>query len=98
VIRASGNGVVIDVRVIPRAARSEIAGVRGDAILVRLTAAPVDGAANAKLIDVIADAFGLPRRAVSLVAGERSRQKRVEVIGVDVERARRVLHVTSAAN
>ena len=68
-IRASGNGVVIDVRVIPRAARSEIAGLRGDAILVRLTAAPVDGAANEKLVEVIADAFGVPRRAVSLIAG-----------------------------
>ena len=95
-IRASANGVLIDVRVIPRASRSGLAGVRGDALLVRLNAPPVDGAANAELIEVIAAALGVPRRAVSLVAGERSRQKRVEVTGVDVERARGALRVTSA--
>lgn len=95
-IRASRNGVTIDVRVIPRSGRSGLAGVRGDALLVRLNAPPVDGAANAELIEVIAAALGVPRRAVSVVAGERSRQKRVEVIGVDVERARGALRVTSA--
>ena len=95
-IRASANGVLIDVRVIPRAGRSGLAGARGDALLVRLNAPPVDGAANAELIEVIAAALGVPQRAVSLVAGERSRQKRVEVIGVDVERARGALRVTSA--
>lgn len=73
---------IIDVRVIPRAGKSGIAGMRGDALLVRLHAAPVDGAANAELIEVLAEALGVPKRAVSIASGERSRQKRVRVEGV----------------
>ena len=72
----------ISVRVIPRASKAGIAGMRGDAILVRLTAPPVDGAANAELIDLLADALGVPKRTVSIVSGERSRQKRVRVEGL----------------
>jgi uncharacterized protein len=75
----------IDVRVIPRAGKSAIAGVRGNALLVRLNAPPVDGAANAELIDVLADALDIPKRAISIVAGERSRQKRVCIEGVTNE-------------
>jgi uncharacterized protein (TIGR00251 family) len=59
--------------------------MRGDAVLVRLHAAPVDGAANAELIEVLADALGVPKRAVSIVAGERARQKRVRVEGVTLD-------------
>jgi uncharacterized protein (TIGR00251 family) len=76
---------IIDVRVIPRAGKSAVAGVRGEAWLVRLRAAPVDGAANAELIAVLADALGVPKRAVSIVSGERSRQKRVRIEGVTDE-------------
>lgn len=75
---------MLQVRVTPRAGRSGVAGVRDDALLVRLAAAPVDGAANAELVDVLADAFGVPRRQVTLVSGERSRTKRVRVSGVEV--------------
>ena len=73
------SSTIIDVRVIPRAGKSGIAGMRGDSLLVRLNAPPVDGAANAELIEVLADAFGVPKRAVSIVSGERSRQKRVRI-------------------
>ena len=76
---------IIDVRVVPRAGRSGIAGKRGDAWLVRLNAPPVDGAANAELIEVLADVLDVPKRAVSIVSGERSRQKRVHIEGVTAE-------------
>lgn len=76
---------LIDVRVIPRAARSGCAGVRDGAVVVRLTAPPVEGAANEELIEVIARAVGVPKRAVTIVAGERSRRKRVRVSGVSAE-------------
>ena len=59
--------------------------MRGDALLVRLHAAPVDGAANAELIQVLAEALDVPKRAVSIASGERSRQKRVRVEGVTRE-------------
>ena len=81
-IHAVSDGVVIDVRVVPRSGRSGVAGTRNDALLVRLNAPPVEGAANAELIEVIATALGVPKRAVALVAGERSRQKRVKVAGI----------------
>jgi uncharacterized protein len=83
VIQSTPDGVIIRVRVIPRAGRAGLAGARGDALLVRLHAPPVEGKANAELIDVIAAALDVPSRAVSIVAGERSRQKRVRVSGID---------------
>ena len=79
---SSALGVVLDVRVIPRAAKSQIGGMRNDAVLARLRAAPVDGAANAELIGLIADTLGVPRRNVEIVAGHRSRTKRVRITGV----------------
>ena len=84
-IASTPEGVVIDVRVIPRAARAGIAGTRDDALLVRLHAPPVEGAANAELIEVVAKAFGVPRHSVTIVSGERSRNKRVAVAGVTRE-------------
>jgi uncharacterized protein YggU (UPF0235/DUF167 family) len=59
-----------------------ISGRRGDALLVRLAAAPVDGAANDALIDLLAGALGCPRRSLTIVAGERSRDKRIAVDGL----------------
>lgn len=84
VIQSTSMGILIDVRVIPRSGRSGIAGVRDGALLVRLNSPPVEGAANAELVDVIADALGVPKRAVAIVAGERARRKRVRVEGVSV--------------
>ena len=88
VIHPTDNGVLIDVRVIARAARTGIAGVRGGALLVRLQAPPVDGAANEELRDVIAAALDVPARAISLVSGERSRHKRVCVKGISEDAVR----------
>ena len=84
-IKSLQDGVAIDVRVVPRSRRSEIAGTRGDALLVRLKAPPVDGAANAELIDVLAARLQITKRSVSIVSGGTSRQKRVLVMGLDAE-------------
>ncbi len=75
----------IDVRVIPRAGRSGFAGLRDGAILVRLAAAPVDGAANAELIELIARALDIPKRDITIMSGERSRSKRIRVAGMNRE-------------
>ena len=88
-INASPDGTIVDVRVIPRARKSAIAGTRDDAVLVRLKAPPVDGAANDELIRVLADLLGVPQRNIQIVSGERSRGKRVRISGrtvADVER------------
>jgi hypothetical protein len=87
VIEATTSGVIIDVRVIPRASKSGMAGVRENAVLVRLSAPPVEGAANAELIEVLADAFDVPKRAITIVSGDRSRQKRVRIDGVSLAHA-----------
>jgi uncharacterized protein (TIGR00251 family) len=87
VIETTLDGVAITVRVIPRASRSGVAGTRGDAVLVRLQSPPVEGAANDELVEVLARALQVPRRAVSIVAGDRSRQKRVRVAGIDAATA-----------
>ena len=86
-IEPTADGVVITVRVIPRASRAGLAGTRGDALLVRLQSAPVEGAANDELVEVLAKALQVPRRAVTIVAGDRSRQKRVSVAGIDAATA-----------
>jgi len=79
-VTARGDGVVrFDVRVQPRASRTAVGGAHGGALRVRLSAPPVDGAANAALVDALADALGVPRRAVRIVAGATSRGKVVEV-------------------
>jgi uncharacterized protein (TIGR00251 family) len=85
VIHATADGVTLDIRVVPRAGRAGIAGTRNGALLVRLNAPPVDGAANAELVTVMARVLGVPRKAVSIVAGERSRFKRVRIHGATVD-------------
>jgi uncharacterized protein (TIGR00251 family) len=79
------------VRVIPRAPRTIVDGERSGAILIRLAAPPVDGAANDALVAFLAQGLGVPRRQVVIVSGERSRDKRVEIAGLDEAGVRRRL-------
>ncbi len=88
-ISPTHDGTIVDVRVIPRSSRSAIAGMRNDAVLVRLNAPPVGGAANAELVRLLAEVLDVPRRDIEIVSGERSRGKRVRIRGLgaaDVER------------
>jgi uncharacterized protein (TIGR00251 family) len=62
--------------------------MRAGAFLVRLAAPPVDGAANEALVAFLADALDLPRRNITLVAGEKSRSKRVQIVGLEIESVR----------
>ena len=86
--RDSESGIVLNIRVIPRAKRSAVDGVRGGALLVRLSSPPVDGAANAALIDLLASVLEVPRRAVRIVGGDTSRDKRVAIDGLTAQQAR----------
>ena len=76
------------VRVIPRAKRTETAGFRGDALVIRLAAPPVDGAANDALIAFLATTLHVPRSAIHIVSGERGRLKRITINGVSEDRLR----------
>ena len=86
-IASAADGVLIDVRVIPRAGRSEVAGIRGGAVLIRLNAPPVDGAANTALIELLAEVLAVSRRDISIASGATSRHKRVKVVGITADRA-----------
>ena len=78
----SPAGVTLMIRVIPRAGRTEIAGIRSEALAVRLAAAPVDGAANDALVTFLSDLFRLPRRSVTILSGHASRNKRIALAGL----------------
>lgn len=76
---AGADDEVIAVRVVPRAKRDEVGGERAGRLLVRTTAAPVDGRANEAVRKLLASHFGVSTRQVELVAGERSRDKTVRI-------------------
>ena len=87
-IEETADGVVLDVKVVPRAGKSAIAGVRDQALLIRLAAAPVDGEANSELIDLLSRTLDVPKRNVILISGLTSRAKRVKVKGLSVAMVR----------
>lgn len=81
-------GCTIAVKAIPNAPRHEIVGWLGDALKVKVHAPPVEGRANEALCEFLADTFGLPRRAVTVVRGDTSRQKYVRLEGVSLEQVK----------
>jgi uncharacterized protein (TIGR00251 family) len=76
------GGVILTVRVQPRASKDEVAGEMGGALKVRLRAPAVEDRANEALVEFLAELLKTSRSAVSILSGERSRVKRVEIRGV----------------
>lgn len=87
-LAAIDGGVRLQLHIQPRASRTEIAGVHGDALKIRLAAPPVDGAANEALIEFLAERLGVPRSAITLVAGAGGRRKVVHVAMVAASQVR----------
>lgn len=79
--QTSAGTVVFRVRVSPRARRSSVEGVFGDALHVRLTAPPVDNRANEELCRLLAERLDIPQSAVKIIRGRHGRLKQVEVRG-----------------
>jgi uncharacterized protein (TIGR00251 family) len=71
------------VRVTPRGSKEEVIGWREDVLAVKLTAPPVEGAANKACVDFLAKVLGVKRSQVALVSGEKSRDKTFEIDGLD---------------
>ena len=80
--------ITLNVRVIPRARKTECAGFRDDVLVVRVAAPAVEGAANEALIGFFSSALHVPRRAVHILSGDRGRRKRVAIEGATHEQIR----------
>lgn len=73
---------IISVRITPRSGKSQVFGIRGDGtVLARVSAPPVDGAANQALVELLASFYGVAKSRVGIVSGHTGRNKRVEVEG-----------------
>jgi uncharacterized protein len=83
-LREVRGALLVPVRVVPRASREDLA-LESGVLRARLTAPPVDGAANEALVALLASRLGLPRRAVTLVSGATARQKVLAVSGLDAD-------------
>lgn len=87
--RAAGDGrITLTLHIQPGAKKTAIAGLHGEALKIRLAAPPVDGKANACLVDFLATTLAVAKNRVELVSGASSRSKRVRVAGVSLDAAR----------
>jgi uncharacterized protein (TIGR00251 family) len=82
---------VLRLRVVPNARRSEVVGVHGEAIKVKVQAPAVEGKANEALREFLAEQLEVPTRAVEIVGGEKSRDKVIAITGLELEQARQRL-------
>ena len=87
-LRQSGADVLLPVAVQPRASRNAVAGLRGDALKILLTAPPVEGAANDACLRFLADLLGMSRSRLSIVRGGKARQKLVRIAHTSPEELR----------
>jgi uncharacterized protein (TIGR00251 family) len=81
-IKEDMDGVIIKIKVQPRASKNQLAGIMDGALRVRLTAPPVDGEANEACIKFLAGVFKVPRQRVELVTGHTGRHKMVRIGGI----------------
>jgi uncharacterized protein len=85
------DGCVITVKVTPRAAKSEIAGAETEWLRARVKAPPVDGKANAALIELLSDVCRVPKRDISVIAGCSARLKRIHIKGVAADAVAKII-------
>jgi uncharacterized protein len=84
-----GN-LIFTVRVVPRASKSEIIGAHDGALKIRLSAPPVDGAANAELIKLLAKTFDVSKSEVEILSGETSKTKQIKIFGASSGKLREI--------
>jgi hypothetical protein len=90
-VRHSEKGVILKVQVQPRASRDEVVGPHGDGLKIRITAAPVAGAANKHLLKFLAKKLGVARSQISITSGATSRAKSLAIEGITAEEVRQRL-------
>ena len=84
--------VTLSIRIQPRASKNELVAREGGGLKIRLTAPPVEGAANEALIRFLADALSVPKSQVEIISGHTSRDKIVRIHGTSGADARRLLN------
>lgn len=89
-LRVGDGKITLTLHIQPGAKKTEVAGLYGDALKIRLAAPPVDGKANAALIAFVADRLALPKSAVTLKSGQTSRRKVLEVSAAPADAAQRL--------
>jgi hypothetical protein len=92
-LRQTSEGVVIHVRAQPNAKRSEVVGLHGEELKIRLHAPPVEGKANEALVDFLSNLFRVAPSTVEIIRGETSRSKQVLMRGRTIEQLNRALQV-----
>lgn len=90
-LRAAPGGVELSLLIQPRASRTRVVGEHDGRLKIQVAAPPVEGEANAALIEFLSGCLGVPRRQVELLAGDTGRRKRVRVVGVDLASAEAAL-------
>lgn len=85
------GGIILTLHIQPRASKNEVCGIQDNALKIRLTSPPVDGAANKLCREFLAERFDVAKSAVEIVSGETSRHKRVKICGKDPAHLRRML-------
>jgi len=90
-LRESDQGVVLKVQVQPRASRNEVVGPHGDGLKIRITAAPVAGAANKHLLKFLAKKLRVSRSQIRITSGATSRAKSIAIEGITAEEVRQRL-------
>ena len=90
-IKAKDGSIDIRIYAQPRASKNEVTGVHDDAIKIKITSPPGDGAANSLLIQFLSKRLGISKSRISLVSGDRSRNKVVNVVGIPKEIATSLL-------
>lgn len=90
-LRDDGDALMLTLHIQPAAKKTQVVGVHGDALKIRLAAPPVDGKANAALIKFIAAQLGVSKNSVTLISGDTARAKRLRIAGVDATVARNQL-------
>ena len=91
--KESPAGVTLSVRIQPRASKNGISRMEDGSLKIRLTAPPVDGAANEALVKFLSDILDLSKSQVEIVSGHTSREKRVKIIGMDEDEVNRLLNI-----
>lgn len=95
-ITDSKGGAIIQVHATPRASKTQIQGLHGDALKIRLQAPPVDGKANDTLIEFLAATLGISKRQITLLSGQTSRQKRLNLQGITASQVENAFRINVA--